>query len=176
MTDVLVPTLVAYDADALAAQTGRIVLLADGTAPSTAGARKVDRLTRGAVKRLMEGEARAKVKPGERMELAYPAGLAAEAVQILRLPRRADAAEARKAGGAIAKARGKGATLVLAEGHPRQPDLILGLNLRAYDFDLYKSGEKKERGPVTLMVSDVAAAKVALASANRAGGRHLLHA
>ncbi len=166
MTDVLSPHLLPFDAEALALHVGRIVLLVDGTAPSGVAARRVDRLTRGAVKRLMASEGWAKVKPGEAMDLAYPAGLAAEAVQVVRLPRRAEVADARKAGGMIAKARGTAPVLVLAESHPRQNDLIFGLVVRTYDFDLYKSAEKKARGPVSLMVADVAAATAALATAS----------
>ena len=104
MTDVLTPTLLAFDADALATVTGRIVVLVDGDAPASAGARRIDRLLRGALRRLMASEAWAKVKPGEAMELAYPAGLAADAVQVVRLARKADLASARKAGGTVAKA------------------------------------------------------------------------
>ena len=163
MTDVLSPVLQSPDLDTLAARTGRITILVDGTAPTGAAARRIDRLTRGAVTRLMASEGWSKVKPGEGMDLSFPAGLAAEAVQILRLPRKADVAAARKAGGAIGK--GKSETLVLVENHPRQSDLILGFLLRAYDFDLYKSGEKSPRGAVTLAVSDIDAATAALASA-----------
>ncbi len=164
MTDVLSPEILPFDADALAGRTGRITILVDGTEPAHASARRIDRLTKGAVTRLMTSEAWAKVKPGESLDLTWPAGLAAEAVQVLRLPRKADVATARKAGAAIA--RTKAASLVLLENHPRQSDLILGLLLRAYDFDLYKSGETTPRGAVTLMVADVEGAKVAVASGN----------
>ena len=165
MTDVIAPTLVGFDLDALAAQTGRLVLLVDGDTPTSPGARRVDRLTRGAVRRLMAGEAWAKVKPGEAMELACPAGLAVDAVQVVRLPRRADAATARKAGGTVAQARGAAPLLVVAEAAARLSDLLLGLVLRAYDFDLYKTGEKKPAGAVSLMVADVAKAEAALGQA-----------
>jgi leucyl aminopeptidase len=165
MTDVLAPTLVAFDLAALASQTGRIVLLVDGEAPASPGARRIDRLTRGAVTRLMASEAWAKVKPGEAMELAYPAGLAADAVQLVRLPRKADAATARKAGGCVAQARGAAPVLVMAGGVPGLPDLLLGLTLRAYDFDIYKTAAKTPLGAVSLMVTDVAAAEAALGEA-----------
>ena len=163
MTDVLSPEILGLDVEALASRTGRITILVDGTEPAHAAARRIDRLTKGAVSRLMASDAWGKVKPGEAMDLAWPAGLAAEAVQVLRLPRKADAAAARKAGGAIG--RGKAETLVLMENHPRQSDLMLGLLLRAYDFDIYKSGEKTPRGAVTLMVADVEASTALLGSA-----------
>ena len=109
---------VAADLDALAAQTGRIVVLAEpGLLPGPAF-RRLDRLAKGALSRAAGSEPFTKLKPGEAMELAWPAGLQAQAVQILRLPRKAEVAQARKAGAAIARAHGAGTTLVLAEAHP----------------------------------------------------------
>jgi leucyl aminopeptidase len=165
MTVVLHPEIVTLDAASLATRTGRIVVLVDGDAPATALARQVDRLTRGALRRLMGGEAWTKVKPGEAVDLAWPTGLAAEAVQLVRLPRKADAATSRKAGGAIARGIGPAPVLVLVEGPVRQGDLMLGLLARGYDFDTYKSAEKKPKGAVTLMVPDVAVAEAARTAA-----------
>lgn len=166
MTDVLIPEIAAYDGDTLAARTGRIAVLVDGGAPATVAARRLDRLTRGALTRLMASEAWGRVKPGEAAELAWPSGLAAEAVHLVRLARRSDAATARKAGGTIARGLASAPALVLLEGHPRQPDLILGLLARAYDFDRYKSAEKKPRAAVTLMVADPARAAADCAAAS----------
>ena len=166
MSDVMIPEILPMNAEDLAARLGRIVLLVDGDAPSSAVAKRLDRLTRGAIGRAMAGEVWGRVKPGEALELAYPAGLAAEALHLLRLPRRAEVAVARKAGGAIARLCGKDPVLALVEGHPRHGDLILGLLLRAYSFDHYKSGEKKAKGSVTLMVNDVAAAQASYTAAN----------
>ena len=144
----------AADLDALATATGRIAVLAEPDQSPSAAFRKLDRLTRGALGRAVASEAFGKLKPGEGMELAWPAGLQAEAVQILRLAKRADVAQARKAGAAIGKAHGTGATLVLVEGHARAADIAFGLALRAYDFDTHKTGEKKPRGPVTVAVTN----------------------
>ena len=166
MTEVMTPALLPFDAEALVSLAGRIVVLVDGDAPTSPGARRVDKLTRGALRRLMASDAWGHVKPGEAVELAYPTGLAADGVQVVRLARKADMAAARKAGGAIAKGVGQTAVLVLIENHPRQADVMLGLTLRAYDFDLYKTAEKKPHGPVSLMVADVDVATAALASAH----------
>ena len=144
----------APDLDALATQPGRIAVLAEPDQTPSAGFRKLDRLSKGALTRAVASEAFGKLKPGEAMDLAWPAGLQAEVVQILRLPKRADVAQARKAGAAIGKAHGTAATLVMAEGHPRAADIAFGLALRAYDFDTHKTGEKKSRGPVSLAVTN----------------------
>lgn len=141
------------DLEALAKATGRIAVLADAGQPPGLGLRRLDRLTKGAVLRAVGSEAFAKLKPGEALELAFPAGMAADALQILRLPKRADVAAARKAGAAAGRAHGAGATLVLAEAHPRAADIAFGLALRAYEFSSHKSGEKVSPGPVTMMVA-----------------------
>ena len=161
MTEAIRPAFLPLSLDGLAAETGRIVLLADGTAPSSAAARRLDRLMRGALGRFLASEAWAKLKAGDAADLAWPGGLAAEALQVVRLPRRATAAEARKAGGAIGRALSRLGTLVLAENHPQAAELAFGLTLRAYDFTAHKTGEKKETGPVRLMVSAPEAAAAA---------------
>jgi leucyl aminopeptidase len=111
----------------LAAAKGRLVLLCDGKL--TGLARKVDKLTRGALARAVASAAFTALKPGESLDLAFPAGLAAEAVQIISLPRRTDMLTARKAGGAIGRALASEATLVVAE-HPRAADIAFGLAMR----------------------------------------------
>jgi leucyl aminopeptidase len=142
------------DLEALASAKGRIAVLADAATPLTPALRRLDRLTKGALARALGSDAFGKLKPGEGMELAFPAGLACDALQVLRLAKRADLASARKAGAAIGRAHGTGGTLVLAEGHARAADLAFGLAMRAYDFNAHKSGEKTTPGPVTLMATD----------------------
>jgi leucyl aminopeptidase len=141
------------DVELLATQSGRIAVLADVGAALTPGARKLDRLTRGAIARAVASEAFAALKPGEGMDLAFPSGLAADAVQILRLPRKTTVALARKAGAAVGRALKATPTLVLAEAHPMAAEIAFGLAMRAYDFATHKTAPAKEVGPVTLMVA-----------------------
>jgi leucyl aminopeptidase len=148
------------DEGQLATAKGRIVLLTDGKL--TGLARKVDRLTRGAVARAVGSTAFTGLKAGEAMDLAFPAGLSAEAVQIIHLPRKVDMLTARKAGGAIGRALSTDATLVIAE-HPRAADLAFGLAMRAYDFATHKTATPKVIGPVTLMATDPEALAAAAA-------------
>ena len=163
MTTPVKPAFVPTNPDALATQGGRIAVVVDGDTPGTLTAKRLDRLMRGALTRLMQSDAFSKLKPGEGADLAYPAGLLAEAVQVIRLPRRADQAQARKAGGTIGRALGKDGCLVLAGNHPRAAEIAFGLTLRAYDFDAHKTAEKKPPGPVTVMVSAPKATEAAYA-------------
>lgn len=139
--------------DRLTAHTGRIALLADGPLAMTPAARKLDKAMKGALSRALASEGFEKTKPGDSLELAFPSGLAAEGLQIVRLPKRTDAASARKAGGAIGRALSKADLLVVAESHPRAAEISFGLAMRAYDFTDHKSGEPPVRGGVEMMVA-----------------------
>ena len=151
------------DLEALPRLTGRIVVFADGPKGLTPGLRRIDRLTRGSVSRFLESEAFSRLKPGDSADLAWPAGLLAEAVQIVRLPRRAEVAQARKAGGAIGRALTPSGATVLAEGHPQAAEIAFGIALRAYDFTAHKTAERKDPGHVAFMVTDPEAVAAAAA-------------
>jgi leucyl aminopeptidase len=121
----------AVDPTAFATAQGRIAVVTDTAL--TQAARRLDRLMRGALSRCVASDAFAKLKPGDAMELAFPAGLAADAVQVVRLPRRVDVIAARKAGGAIGRALSDKATLVVAD-HLRAADISFGLAMRAMNL------------------------------------------
>ncbi|MDD8024357.1 MAG: leucyl aminopeptidase [Paracoccaceae bacterium] len=140
------------DLETLAARPGLIAVLLDPAGKLSPGARKLDRLMRGAVSRAVASEAFTALKPGDSLTLGWPAGVAAEAVLLIALPRRAAVAEARKAGAAVAKVLGPEGALVLAETHPRAAEVAFGLALRAYRFD-YHTEDKKPFGAVDVMVA-----------------------
>jgi leucyl aminopeptidase len=141
------------DLEGLAAQPGRIALLADAPGTLSPAARRLDRAMRGALARALSSDAFGKLKPGEAMDLAFPAGLSCDALQLVRLPKRTDPASARKAGGAIGRALGEKPVLVLAESHSRAAEVAFGLALRSYDFTPHKTAEQKPRGEVVMMVA-----------------------
>lgn len=155
------------DAEAIAGFAGRVSILIGSDGKLSPLARRVNRLSRGALSRFVESEAFAGLKQGEAADLAWPSGMAAEALQVVKLDRRAQAPEARRAGAAIGAKRAKGGNLVLAGPHPRAHELSFGLALRDYDFTDHKTAAPKEKGPVTLMVAkpeEVAAAAAPLAA------------
>jgi leucyl aminopeptidase len=141
------------EAEALLSHPGRIALLAEAGVALAPAARRLDRAAKGAVARAVASSAFAALKPGEALELAFPAGLEATALQIVRLPKRADAATARKAGATIGRAHSDQPLVVLAEAHPKASELAFGLALRAYDFAIHKSAAAKVPGAVTVMVA-----------------------
>ncbi|WP_281967966.1 leucyl aminopeptidase [Roseovarius nanhaiticus] len=145
--------IIATDLDALAGATGRIAVVIGSDGKLGDGARRINKLTKGALARMIEGGALEGMKSGDVKTLAWPTGLKAEAVDILCLERNAKEIEARKAGAALGKLLDKGGMTVLAAQQRRPVDLMLGLILRAYSFTARKTGEQKTLGEVTLMVS-----------------------
>jgi leucyl aminopeptidase len=139
MTDPVSIHVVQTDIAALADVEGRIAVLVE--APDTVNAitRRLNRLTHGALARVMASPRFTKLKTGEAISLAYPAGLTAEALDVVCLPRGASALEARKAGVTLSKLKGKSATLVLAGPLRHAAELGLGMALRAYRYDDMKS-------------------------------------
>jgi leucyl aminopeptidase len=141
------------DLDAVATATGKIAVFIDLDGKMDAGARKVNTLGRKTLGRLVESDSFEKMAVGDLISLSYPAGLAAEAVCVIKLGRRPSSQEARKAGAQLAKAQGGKDLLVLAGSVGRADEIALGLTLRSYDFDTHKSAEKKPKGAIAFMVA-----------------------
>ncbi len=142
MTAPLQTAFVAAAPDGIARISGRIAVFAAGEGALDPLARRVDRLTRGAVARLLASPTFTRAKAGSGHVIAWPGGLAAEAVQVVKLPRRPTAAEARLAGAAIAGFNAAVPLTVLAGGQARVAEVAQGLALRAYAFDTYRTPEK----------------------------------
>ncbi|MCE0504596.1 leucyl aminopeptidase [Roseivivax sp. GX 12232] len=152
MTDLRAITVTATDLEALKEAEGRVAVCVTPEGKLSPGARRLNRLSKGALARAVESAGFEKAKTGDVMSLAWPAGMAAEAIDVVKLPRRPSVAEARKAGAALAKVSTKPA-LVLAESLTRPEDLAAGLALRAYGFTDHKTEKGEAPGAVTLMVS-----------------------
>ncbi|MCB2129602.1 MAG: leucyl aminopeptidase [Rhodobacteraceae bacterium] len=151
MTTPVTIAFTAVDFEALTGAGGRVALVLAPDGRPGAVARRLDRAMRGAVTRALEGKAWAGLKPGQALELAYPAGIAAEAVQLVKLPKKASVAEARKAGAAIGKALGEAGVTVLAAGQPKAAEIAMGVALRSYSFNAYLTEKSGEKGAVTIM-------------------------
>ncbi|SNR42014.1 leucyl aminopeptidase [Puniceibacterium sediminis] len=151
MTELREITFASVDLEALAGAEGRIAVFITADGKMSPGARRLNRLTKGAVARAVESERWEKLKDGDVLSLAYPVGMAAESVDLVRLERRADAGAARKAGGALARAAGTAALTVLAESQRGTEDIALGLALRGYGFDACKSKKADPLGAAVFM-------------------------
>ncbi|RKF16935.1 leucyl aminopeptidase [Roseovarius spongiae] len=150
-------TFAETDLDAIAEAEGRIAVLIGAEGKLDPATRRVNKLTKGAIARMLENGKWDKVKPGEVRTLAWPAGLAAEAVDVVRVERGAKPEEARKAGVALGKLKGDSPLLILAGQMRRPVEVALGAVLRNYSFATHKTEDANENGAVTVMVRDAGA-------------------
>ena len=149
----------ALDLDALEGVEGRVAVLLGPDGSLDAAGRRVSELTGGALERFATHESAERMKPGEIRELAFPSGMAARAVLVLRLDPDSDAETVRKGGAALAKAMEGEDLLVAAEALAEAEALALGIALRAYDYRELKGEDPEEDGPVgpgavTIMASE----------------------
>ncbi|MXQ07537.1 leucyl aminopeptidase [Alphaproteobacteria bacterium GH1-50] len=135
MTDLPELSFIQPDLDGLAEAEGRIVVFLPETGKLDQMARRVNRLTRGALERFAESEDFAKLKEGDVHTLGYPSGLAARAVDVVRLDRRIRGIRARRAGGLIGKRAGGDPITICAGSLRPLYDICLGVCLGAYRFD-----------------------------------------
>ncbi|MFY0691189.1 MAG: leucyl aminopeptidase [Paracoccaceae bacterium] len=172
MTEPTKITFVETQIDAIKEAGGKLAVFIPEAGTLDATARRVNRLTKGALLRLVESPRFEKLKLGETVTLAYPANMATEAVIVVKLSRRPSSEQARKAGASLAKALGKSGLLALAGNLRRAEEVAFGLAMRDYDFRDYKTagaaGEdagdgSDEARAVSFMVNAPAEAEAAFA-------------
>ncbi len=142
------------DIEKIASLTGKIALLVSPDGKMDTLARRVNRLSKGAIARFIENDAFEKLEIGDGITLSFPAGMQAEAVQVVKLPKRPSIFDARKAGAAMAKFKGHDMLHVLAASNPRAADISYGLALRAYAFVAHKTAVDDEMLGAQFMVND----------------------
>ena len=151
MTDLREITFAETDLEALASAEGVVAAIVPAAGTMGQGTRRLNKLTRGAVARALEGAAWEKLGNGEALVLAWPTGMTAEKLVLVKLERRPEIAQARKGGAALAKAAGAAVVTALLEGTRHGADLALGLALRGYSFEARKSAEAERLGAACLM-------------------------
>ncbi|HDR29606.1 leucyl aminopeptidase [Rhodovulum sp.] len=153
MTTPVAITFAETDLEAIATAPGRIAVFVDADGKLDPAARRLNRLMKGALERFTASDAFGKLKPAEAATLGWPAGLAAEAVDVVRLDKRPAPDCARRAGAALARRQGAADVLMLAGANPRAADIAFGFALRAYDFSDHRTGDKTLPGKVKVMVA-----------------------
>jgi leucyl aminopeptidase len=154
MTDLPTLTLSETSLEQIAEIEGRIVIFMPESGKLDQSARRVNRLMRGALERFAESTAFSKMKQGEATDLAFPTGMRADAVQVIRLDLTADPEAERRAGAAIGAGAVKGEVLIFAGERKKLEHLMMGCLLKAYAFGDHKT-DHGERGTVeiTMMVA-----------------------
>jgi leucyl aminopeptidase len=157
-------TFTETDLEAIANHEGRVAVFVDGEGKLDQAARRVNRLTKGALARMIESARWGEMKEGDIVSLGYPAGMKADAVDVIRLERAAKTPQARKAGAALAKARsGKTDLLILCNLIRRAQEVIFGFAMRDYAFENHKSADSTRSGVVKVMHNKPAELELACA-------------
>lgn len=154
MTTPVNVNFVETDIEAIAEAEGRIAVVLGTRGNLHAGAARVNRLCKGALKRFTASDAFAEMKPGEMKTISWPAGMATEAIDVIKLDKGAKADEVRKAGAALGRVKGKKPLLVLCSNIKRAEELALGISLRAYAFNARKSAKDEATADVIFMVEN----------------------
>lgn len=139
--------------DEVASVSGLVAIFVGADGKLDAPARKVNSLSRKAVQRFVQSAAFEGLPVGDAARLAYPAGMAADGVIVVKLDRKTSQDAARKAGAALAREKGPLDMTVLAGTLARVADVALGLTLRDYEFSDHKTATPKARGAAVFMVS-----------------------
>jgi len=159
MTDVTNFAFTEVDLDALATAEGRVAILMTPDGKMSRVARRVNKLPRGAVARVLESERFEKAKAADVISISWPNGMAAEAVDLVKLDKRPGVDEARRAGAALAKLGGgqnSALTLCLAGLNKNAENVVMGVALRGYAFTDHKTADQGDGAKgVTVMSTDL---------------------
>jgi leucyl aminopeptidase len=147
-------TPVSSDLESMASFEGRVAIFVDSDGTLDGAGRKANDLTGGALERLVSSDAFSKLSAGDAKSLAYPTGMAAEALDVVYLPGPINASDTRKAGASLGKLKGAAGMQVMFLDRLNAEELALGLMLRAYEFTDRKTAEQTDNAPATLMVGD----------------------
>ncbi len=115
--------------------------------------RKVNAASKKSVERFLQSPAFESAPIGSVSPLAYPAGMAADAILVAKLDKKTKPNDVRSLGAKIAKAHGSGDMAIFAGGLKHAAELAFGLSLRHYDFAAHKSSDEKPIGKVSLHVN-----------------------
>ncbi|MFW8592798.1 leucyl aminopeptidase [Cribrihabitans neustonicus] len=136
-----------FDVKAMAEMTGRVAVTVTPDGTLGQAARSANRMAKGGIARLVESQAFAKAKAGDVFSLAWPAGMQAEALDVVVLPNKLTPVEARKAGAKLMSQAGGKPVTVMAGGMARAADFAMGMALRAYSFDGHKTPAEDASDP-----------------------------
>ena len=159
----MTPTFVETNIDLLADAKGRVAVFITPDGKLDTGARRVNRLTKGALQRFIDSEMFEKLGEGKAAALSFPTGMAADAVDIVKLARNASIALCRKAGAELAKLGSDQAITALAGNLKHVAEMAFGCAARAYTFTDHKTGESEGSLSLNVMCTTPDAANTAYA-------------
>ncbi|MEM7271165.1 MAG: leucyl aminopeptidase [Pseudomonadota bacterium] len=146
MTQPVEISFVEPSAAPMAEAEGAIVVFIGPESALSKGAEEADELTGGAVRRLLASKA-FKGKSGDVGLIGVPGGVKADKLLVAAMGEDMAGQAARKLGASIAKKIGAGAVTYYGAGDAEaQAEIAFGHALKAYKFDVYKTGDAGKDG------------------------------
>ncbi|MCY4304881.1 MAG: leucyl aminopeptidase [Aestuariivita sp.] len=138
------------DLEKIATVDGRVVICVSPSGKLNNISRHVDKLTNGAVTRLINDREFKTSKGGRVYTITWPTGLKAEALDVLVVETRMKSAVVRQVGAALGKLKGKMPLNFFLRSSQFAQDLIMGICLRNYCFARYKKEKNETLGDVII--------------------------
>lgn len=133
---------------------GVIVVFATPDGKLSAAGRKVNSASKKVLTRYLESPAFEGAANGSVSPIAFPAGMAADAIMVVKLDKKAKELDLRKVGAKLSKAHSTASMHVLCDGTKHADELAFGFALRQYSFAEHKTAEAQSIGDVTFHVKD----------------------
>ena len=128
--------------DEVADYTDHLVVTVTRQGGLSAMARRINAMSKGAIRRVVEHKSFQGCKAADVITISYPSGLKARAIQLVILERGEKPEIVRKAGVTVAKGLSGKSALILLGALRHSEQFCLGLALRSYKFQNYKSKEQ----------------------------------
>ncbi|MEM9550225.1 MAG: leucyl aminopeptidase [Pseudomonadota bacterium] len=152
------------DMDAMATAEGRVAVMVEPDGKMDPSAKRANRLTRGAVERLTQSDRFSKLKHGDVVSMAWPTGMAAEALDVVVVNRKGSQLETRRAGSALGKSKGTKALSIYAGNLRYAADFTHGVLLRDYGFDPHKTKDETSEARAGVILYHNKSAEIAEAA------------
>ena len=141
MQSIELPEFIDIDVNLVDSWSGRISLLIVDKKLSSI-AKRLDKKMNGSLKRAINSRNFNELKEGESISLAFPAGLEAESIQIIKVSSQATALINRYCGSNLSFFKHESDHLLLLGSGKQAQEIILGLTLKNYRFHIYKNLKK----------------------------------
>ena len=144
---------VATDLDAISQIDGAIAIFVSPEGVMDQLARRVNKLSRGAVKRAIGSAAFQDAQLGAFIKINFAAGMNADCLFVCKVSKRISVEHARNAGALMAASLKFGNLTLLTGNHPKSAEIALGFVLRSYTFTSHKTDPASDARQVTVMVN-----------------------
>ena len=135
--------------------TGKISLIVNSKNKLSTLNQKLDKKVGGVITKALNSKNFNSLKEGEGVELAFPYGLKAESLQIIKLGLNPEAMKARSAGSTMSRFKSHSDLLIVSGPQKNINEVLFGLSLKSYNFENYKTQRKNTSTKILCLLEDI---------------------